>query len=125
RLFRELLATGLERFKKYHPLPPIPEDLEEVMIMLATHVEKWERNIEQRSRQEGIQIGEQRGRKDGEQKGEAKMLLRQLTRRFGNLPTNIQEKVNAADLETLELWGDQILDARSLEDVFGLNVNLN
>ncbi|MEO5378511.1 MAG: DUF4351 domain-containing protein [Magnetococcus sp. DMHC-6] len=117
RLFRELLATGLERFKKYHPLPPIPEDLEEVMIMLATHVEKWEKNIEQRS--------ERKGRLDGERNEAIKILLRQLTRRFGTLSTSLQEKVNAADTETLELWSDLVLDARSLEDVFDSNNNMN
>ncbi|MEO5376687.1 MAG: Rpn family recombination-promoting nuclease/putative transposase [Magnetococcus sp. DMHC-6] len=71
----------------------------------------------QEGREEGIQIGEQRGKAD--------MLLRLLTRRFGTLPPNIQEKVNTADLETLELWSDLVLDARSLEDVFGKNVNIN
>ncbi|MEO5379183.1 MAG: DUF4351 domain-containing protein [Magnetococcus sp. DMHC-6] len=62
---------------------------------------------------------------DGRQEGKAETLLRQLTRRFGTLPSNIQEKVNVADLETLELWSDLFVDARSLEDVFGSDININ
>ncbi|MEO5377908.1 MAG: DUF4351 domain-containing protein, partial [Magnetococcus sp. DMHC-6] len=68
--------------------------------------------------------GKWEGRQEGRQEGEAKMLLRQLTRRFGTLPSNLQEKVNSADLETLELWSDLVLDARSLEDVFGADLSL-
>ncbi|MEO5379050.1 MAG: DUF4351 domain-containing protein [Magnetococcus sp. DMHC-6] len=77
----------------------------------------------------GIQIGEQKGIQIGEQKGEqrgkADMLLRLLTRRFGTLSASLQERVNAADTETLELWSDLVLDARSLADVFSSNININ
>ncbi|MEO5379090.1 MAG: DUF4351 domain-containing protein [Magnetococcus sp. DMHC-6] len=66
---------------------------------------------------------------DGEQigrlEGKAETLLRQLTRRFGTLPSSIQEKVSTADLETLELWSDLFVDACSLEDVFASNINMN
>ncbi|MBF0438007.1 MAG: DUF4351 domain-containing protein [Magnetococcales bacterium] len=50
--------------------------------------------------------------------GEAKIILRQLTRRFGPLPSAIQEKIAQANAESLELWGDRVLDADSLENVF-------
>ncbi|MBV6342812.1 DUF4351 domain-containing protein [Candidatus Magnetobacterium casensis] len=117
RLFRELLAVGLERFKGPHSLPRIPEELEEVVNMLATHVEKWSRDIEQK----GILIGEQKGRQEGEQigeqKGEAKMLTRQLQRRFGNLPAWASDKIATADLSTLEEWSLRILDATTIEGV--------
>ena len=56
---------------------------------------------------------------EGRQEGEAKMLTRQLTQRFGDLSSGVREKVNAASLEELELWIDRVLDARSLEDIFG------
>jgi predicted transposase YdaD len=59
------------------------------------------------------------GRQEGEQKGEAKMLTRQLTQRFGDLSSGVREKISAAGLDELELWIDRVLDARSLEDVFG------
>ncbi len=66
-------------------------------------------------RQEGEEAGEQKG----EKKGEAKLLVRLLTRRFGELSAVVYAKIAAADSDTLEKWGDLVLDARSLEDVFG------
>ncbi|MEO5335172.1 MAG: Rpn family recombination-promoting nuclease/putative transposase [Magnetococcus sp. YQC-5] len=101
RLFRELLAVGLERFKGPHSLPRIPEELEEVVNMLATHVEKWSRDIEQK----------------GWQAGEAKMLTRLLQRRFGDLPHWASQKIADAELSTLEEWSLRILDATTLESV--------
>jgi hypothetical protein len=105
QLFRELLAVGLKRFSGPRSLPRIPEELEEVVNMLATHVEKWSRDIEQK------------GWRDGEQAGEAKMLTRLLQRRFGNLPPWASQKIADANLSTLEEWGLRILDATTLESV--------
>ncbi|MBF0296289.1 MAG: DUF4351 domain-containing protein [Magnetococcales bacterium] len=44
--------------------------------------------------------------------------MRLLTRRFGDLPAEVHAKVNAAEMDTLESWIDQLLDAHSLNDVF-------
>ncbi|MBF0459895.1 MAG: DUF4351 domain-containing protein [Magnetococcales bacterium] len=60
-----------------------------------------------------------KGELKGEQKSEVKMLLRLLTRRFGALSPVIREKVETATAYTLEQWSDLILDAHSLEEVFG------
>ncbi|MBF0627032.1 MAG: DUF4351 domain-containing protein [Magnetococcales bacterium] len=57
-------------------------------------------------------------REEGREEGEAKIILRQLTRRFGPLPAIIQEKIAQADSTSLERWGDRLLDAGSLEEVF-------
>ena len=59
---------------------------------------------------------------DIQQKGEAKLLVRLLTRRFGELPAVVREQIAAADSDTLEQWGDLVLDARSLEEVFRPNL---
>ena len=69
----------------------------------------------------GAREGERIGELKGELKGEAKLLLRQLTRRFGDLSAWDREQVDTADMATLEAWGDRILEARSLEEVFGPN----
>ncbi|MEO5379181.1 MAG: Rpn family recombination-promoting nuclease/putative transposase [Magnetococcus sp. DMHC-6] len=115
---RRTFANWLSRIllprlsKKNLAIPEsIPEmnDLMEVHTMLAETVEGWTREWT----------------RDGERNGEAKILLRLLTRRFGNLSASIQEKVKAADIEAIELWTDQILDARSLEDVFGTDISIN
>ncbi|MBF0426397.1 MAG: hypothetical protein HQL66_11335 [Magnetococcales bacterium] len=52
-------------------------------------------------------------------RGEATLLLRQLKQRFGSLPGWVPGRVHAADVATLETWGDRILTAHSLEEMFG------
>jgi hypothetical protein len=75
--------------------------------MLATRAEQWQ--------QEWLQAGRQEGR----QEGEAALLLRQLARRFGDLPPWVRDRVLGANTATLDDWGMLILDATSLEDVVG------
>jgi hypothetical protein len=60
----------------------------------------------------------ERGVEKGVEKGQRALLLRQLTRRFGALPADITERVARASRQELEDWGDRILDAASLDDVF-------
>ncbi|HWP00552.1 MAG TPA: hypothetical protein VNL74_08010 [Methylococcus sp.] len=40
-----------------------------------------------------------------------------MTRRFGPLPEEAVERIDAADLPTLEAWLDRVLDAESLAAV--------
>ena len=54
----------------------------------------------------------------GIEKGEALLLQRQLVRRFGELPGDILARIAAASAEQLELWGDRVLDAKTLAEVF-------
>ena len=48
----------------------------------------------------------------------ASMLLRQITRRFGEPGAGIVERVQQATRTELERWIDRILDATSLDDLF-------
>ncbi|MBF0427035.1 MAG: DUF4351 domain-containing protein [Magnetococcales bacterium] len=48
----------------------------------------------------------------------ATILLRQMCRRFGEIPARWIDQVNAAELELIETWSDNILVARSIEEVF-------
>ena len=59
------------------------------------------------------------GKERGIQEGEARMLSRQLQRRFRDVPSWANDKIAKADLPTLEEWSLRILDAQSLEDIFG------
>ena len=47
------------------------------------------------------------------------LLQRQLTRRFGELSAAQQARLAAATPSQLETWGDRVLDAASLDEVFG------
>jgi hypothetical protein len=51
-------------------------------------------------------------------RGEADLLIRQLTLRFGELPTDVEERVREADGETLLRWGERFVTATTLGAVF-------
>jgi predicted transposase/invertase (TIGR01784 family) len=63
--------------------------------------------------EQGIAEGEQRGRA----KGERALVLRQLTRRLGTLPTSIEAQVQALALPQLEALGEALLDFAQLSDL--------
>lgn len=67
----------------------------------------------------GFAIGEAKGIAIGEARGEASMLLRLLERKFGKLPNELESRVRAARSHDLERWVERVLDAHSLDDVFG------
>jgi hypothetical protein len=55
----------------------------------------------------------------GEAKGQTNLLARQLEKRFGPLPTAVKKLLERAETETVEQWGLRLLDAETMEDVFG------
>lgn len=95
--------------------------------MLETNIDRWEaqaiaRGVQQgiqQGMQQGMQRGIQQGVQQGMQLGEALLLQRLLTRRFGELSAAQQARLAAATPAQLEIWGDRVLDARSLDEVFG------
>ena len=86
------------------------KDLQEVRNMLLEQSKIWTENW----KQEGIEEGLQKGR----QEGEAELLLRLLERRFGPVDETIRTRIRAADSQTLLTWGEQILTAQTIEEVF-------
>ena len=59
------------------------------------------------------------GRAGGETRGKAKTLLRLLDRRFHGDPEPYHAQVLAADVEQLDTWIDAVLEAESIDAVFG------
>ena len=57
-------------------------------------------------------------RLEAKQEGEAIILVRLLTKRFGPLTTEVQQRIAQATTEQLEIWTDNILDAPNLTAVF-------
>lgn len=76
--------------------------LEEVETMLAESIDRWNREI----------------REEGRQEGEARLMLRQLRLKFGPLEPEIEDRVRSADADRLLAWGERVLTAESLQDVF-------
>jgi predicted transposase YdaD len=58
------------------------------------------------------------GREEGLEQGEKMILQRLLVRRFGELPSPVQHRLQQANAEQVEQWADRLLEARSLEAIF-------
>ncbi|MBF0179292.1 MAG: DUF4351 domain-containing protein [Magnetococcales bacterium] len=101
QLFRELLLAGLDRLD-VDPLPAIPDDLQEVVIMLAARVEKWAQDYKQQ----------------GLQEGKAEILLQLLQERFGLVPEAVRKKVTSANPDDINAWARKIFRADSLQALF-------
>jgi len=51
--------------------------------------------------------------------GELKILIRQLSRRFGQLPKWAESRISKAEPAQLENWADAVLDASNLTEILG------
>jgi hypothetical protein len=67
-----------------------------------------------------IGLGRAEGRAEGQAEGRAALLQRQLTRRFGALPTDAVERLSVATIDELDNIGEQLLTAQSLEEALGV-----
>jgi hypothetical protein len=52
------------------------------------------------------------------QQAEIRVLHRQLTRRFGELPVWVEDRLQEAPPEQLALWSERLLEVSRLEEVF-------
>ncbi|MFA7605208.1 MAG: Rpn family recombination-promoting nuclease/putative transposase [Rhodocyclaceae bacterium] len=111
RLIAIWLRAVLKRNRKYPILLPELDDLQELRIMLSQRIEQWAEGF--------IAKGEQKGRLEGRLEGQARILARQLTRRFGLLPDWAAQRLNHATEQELEAWSEAVLDADSLNAIFG------
>ncbi len=112
--FKQRIDRVVTRWIKYRLKSRMPglavpdaEELTKGMDMLETNIDRWEAQAIAKGMQQGIQ------------QGEALLLQRQLTRRFGVLPAARLASIAAATPAQLETWGDRVLDAKSLDEVFG------
>ena len=68
--------------------------------------------------EQGIEQGMEKGIERGRQQGEERVILRLITRRFGPVSQETRERLETATPTQLENWADNILEARTLEEVF-------
>ena len=68
--------------------------------------------------EKGVEKGIEKGVKKGRAEGEAALLLRILDRRFGPLSNAVRERIAATDADTLLVYGERMLDAKGLDDIF-------
>lgn len=96
---------------------------------------EWEKRVRRESREQGREEGREQGREQGHEQGreqgreqgheqgmlagERTLLRKLLVRRFDELPAELLARLDSASSEQLELWGERVLTAESLADVFG------
>ncbi|MBF0294991.1 MAG: Rpn family recombination-promoting nuclease/putative transposase [Magnetococcales bacterium] len=109
----EFTARGLQKAKTLLDVLQLPEE------------ERWayehyqEELHYQASMVESTWVaGRLEGRQEGRQEEAASMLLKQMHRKFGQTPDWVTGKVRSAQLELLEVWGENVLFANSVDDVF-------
>jgi hypothetical protein len=117
--------------KKVPPIRTFKEVHNMVVERAATWPEMWAREGREEGRKEGLEKGRKEGQKKGLEKGrkegqkeglrlgKVEMLSGLASHRFGKLPQWAVERLERADVETLDAWSRRLLDAKRLEDVFG------
>jgi predicted transposase YdaD len=65
----------------------------------------------------GQKIGRKIGRQEGRQEGEIEIVLRQLSRRCGQLSIAQQKKVRSLQIKDIENLGEALLDFKGMADL--------
>lgn len=86
--------------------------------MIESHYGMGKKEGREEGRKEGMEEGREEGRQEGIHTGELTLLLRQLQRKFGVIPLYYKNQIEKADTNQLLLWGERILEAKKLEDIF-------
>jgi hypothetical protein len=66
-----------------------------------------------------IALGREEGEAEGEARGRAALVMRQLTARFGCIESQVDEQIRRASVAELDVIGERLLTARSLQDALG------
>lgn len=66
-----------------------------------------------------IRDAKEEGEQKGIVKGERSLVLRQLSRRLGNIPDALLSQIQALSLEQVEALGEALLDFSTLADLEG------
>ncbi|MFO7639714.1 MAG: DUF4351 domain-containing protein [Candidatus Competibacteraceae bacterium] len=102
RIFALWIRAMVVRHSRNRLVLPKVRDLQELKMTLTDRFDTWAREYERK----------------GIEKGEALLLQRQLVRRFGPLPSGVVTQLGSATTAQLERWGDRVLDAATLDEVF-------
>lgn len=110
---RDALDTFLAvKIRRLHPdLDPQPTiGFTDMPSMLDARIDQWIEEWKHEGREEG--------RDAGLLEGQARLLSRQLELKFGPLPARIARQLEAAEDHQLLAWGERLLTADRLDDVF-------
>lgn len=82
------------------------EDLMAIKEMLDDHSRSW------------IHQWKMEGMEEGKKEGQIDLLHKQLVRKFGPLPSSLEQRLQSARSDELEAWSLNLLEAATLSDVF-------
>jgi hypothetical protein len=92
------------------PLKAPPPLLPEMRPKLADDILGWREEIEREIR---------KSMPEWRRQGAARFLLRQLRKRFGELPEAVTARVSGAPMDQIESWADQLVDGANPNALFG------
>ena len=95
-----------------------PEESKTMAGMIQRAHDEGVRQGMRAGRDEGMRQGRDEGMREGRVDGERTVLERLLRRRFGRLPPAVADRLHQAPAADLEAWAENVLDARTLDDVF-------
>ncbi|MDM9381169.1 DUF2887 domain-containing protein [Chlorogloeopsis sp. ULAP01] len=113
-------ATEEARYLLTRSKQEIPEPANRAIIDLLTTIMVYK--FEGKSQREveemlGITLKETRVYREIREEGEKSLVLRQLSRRVGELPQEVRQRVESLSLEQLENLGEALLDFTSMADL--------
>lgn len=111
-LRRDYVEWLRRRLRRWAPTVNLPEihDLQETYNMVRDTVQEWKDQHHQTGLQQGLEQGST---------NEARAILRrQLVRRFGGVPAEVDARLERATRTELEGWIDRPYEVDTLEDVF-------
>ena len=128
-IYAALTDNEFRRYQREHPEESstmagvIQRAREEGVQQGRVEGERAAAGVIQRAREEGVRQGMERGMQQGMERGrvegERAVLERQLRRRFGRLPPATARRLDRASPADLEAWAENVLDAGTLDEVFG------
>ena len=102
---------------------PILKDAKDALDKLSADPDARERAERREIELKLYEYGAALVRAEGRLEGKQSLLLRQLTKKFGDLPSVVQTRVATANDVDLDLWSDRMLSANTLEAVFSSDVS--
>jgi len=128
-----VLAQWVAYFKHWHEEsvmqqiqhPPVQKAYQHLRALSGDELARHQAFVRERAmrdamseREEAIAIGEARGEAKG-RVAERRDVLRQLLQiRFGEFPSSVEERLQAAEFSQLAYWLNRVLTAQTLEQVF-------
>jgi flagellar biosynthesis/type III secretory pathway protein FliH len=118
-IFRYILdVMDISAEELYNLTTSLPEPTKEVTMSLAEKIRL--KGIEE-GRIQGLEEGFEKGKIKGLIEGKVRVLRRLLSKRFGLdiLPSDIEIRLQNATEAELDIYAERILEAKTLEEIFG------